>query len=107
MDTQKLCLKIEQAIRMLTPLSVTLVESDGRLATFRIVAEAFSGMKLPTRIQTMLACLDAFDTSILKSFDLDFELLSPAESAAWGAGASGDDQKSSSTEKAAARDADI
>lgn len=105
MDTQELCLKIEQATKSLTPLSVTPVYEDERIATVRIVAEAFAGMKLPTRITEVLAKLDAFDCSLLRTFDLTFELLAPAESEAWGVGSGRESQTAAEDkDKVAARD---
>lgn len=83
MDSKEICLKIEQATKSLIPLSVTAVKMEARIATIRIVAEAFSSMSIPARIKAVFACLDSYDRSLAQTIDFAFELLSPAEDQRW------------------------
>jgi len=83
MDARKLCLEIEKASKSLTPVSVTILSFEDRLAEVRVVAEAFATMDIPDRFKAINDCLKAHDPSILRTFNITFELLSPVEEMKW------------------------
>ena len=79
MDQKNLCSLMEHAFKSLAPISIEILEKEGRVLTVRTVSESYAELSFSERVEKLVALLFQHSPLVTKQFIIAFHPYTSSE----------------------------